>query len=171
MASEQLGDRPALQQPVCRCQQSCACNEEQSCSAMCLPSSGEAAPGSPLLQPLLGGGGGGGSGPVTPRSGTVTPRGAPVHAVLAIGGMQCSCCAVAVERALRYAFAGGHRLPRRRCAACMHACRPLPAPTCPPAMQLAARRAQRRSVSAGRDGACGAGPSCSSRHEAGAGCC
>lgn len=101
MAGKQLGGQVPPLQPVCRCQQSCACNEEQSCSAMCLPTSGGAAPGSPLLQPLLGGGGGGGSGPVTPRSGTVTPRGAPVHAVLAIDGMQCSCCAVSVERALR----------------------------------------------------------------------
>lgn len=96
MASEQQGGELQAPQPLCRCQQACACTEEQSCSAMCAPSS-EAAQGSPLLQPLLGGG----SGPVTPRSGTVTPCGAPVHAVLAVGGMQCSCCAVAVERALR----------------------------------------------------------------------
>lgn len=90
---------------------------------MCLPSSGEAAPGSPLLQPLLGGGGGG-SAPVTPRSGTVTSRGAPVHAVLAIGGMQCSCCAVAVERALRYV--PSLVLPPCCCrpvAAALHACK------------------------------------------------
>lgn len=82
---------------ACNCKDACRCDEFTSCSALCLPNGRDAAQPS-LLQPLLGGGGGAAS----PRSGSVTPRrGAPVRAVVSVGGMQCSCCAVAVEHAVR----------------------------------------------------------------------
>lgn len=61
---------------------------------MCFPSGSEEQ--QPLLQPLLGGGQGSGGGRAAAGCG-----GAPVHAVVAVRGMQCSCCAVAVERAIR----------------------------------------------------------------------
>lgn len=77
---------------ACRCTV-CACTVVASCNPGCEPVAGAIDEKSPLLQPLLGGSGGGSGGDASPGS-------VPVHAEISVKGMQCSCCAVAAERAI-----------------------------------------------------------------------